>query len=416
MKLDDKTVAALTLLAGKTERIEFDDDLPGFGVRLRAGGSRKWIVQYRVGKQQRRKTLGTVSEAMNAAKARKAAAKDLATVTLGGDPQANKVDQRAKSAETFDVFAARFLARQERRLKPRSYEQIETHLTKHWSTFNGVSVHTIGKRDVAARLGKIADERGPYAANRARTTLSSFFSWAIGEGIVDANPVTGTHLAADENKRDRVLGDDELADIWKACRDDDYGRIVRLLILTATRRDEVGGMTKTEINLPERKWSIGAGRTKNNRAHELPLSDLAINIVEEAMAQPGREAHEAVFGDGAKARGDAVRGFSGWSRAKAALDARITQARKAAVRDPMETWVIHDLRRTAVTGMAGLGVLPHVVEAVVNHVSGHKAGVAGIYNRATYAPEKRQALDMWAAHIEALVAGQDASNVVALRA
>lgn len=124
----------------------------------------------------------------------------------------------------------------------------------------------------------------------------------------------------------------------------------------------------------------------------------------------GREQREVVFGDGARARGDADRGFSGWSIAELQLDRRIAAEPKAA------PWQLHDLRRTAATRMADLGVLPHVIEAVLNHIGGHKAGVAGIYNRALYSAEKRQALDMWSAHLEALIAGAAASNVIALRA
>jgi integrase len=414
MKLNEKNVAALTLPEGKSELIVFDDELPGFGVRLRAGGKRTWVLQYRVGKKQRRKTLGAVTKAMNAAKARDAADMDLARVKLGEDPQAIKVEQRAKAADTFDVFVVQFLARQKKRLKARSYQQVATHLTKHWSPFKGVSIHDVKKRAIASRLLKLAEERGPYAANRARTTLSSFFAWAIGSGIVDSNPVIGTHLQADENTRDRVLGDDEMVDIWHACLDDDYGRIVKLLLLTATRRDEVGGMTKAEVNLPARTWGIEQERTKNSRPHDVPLSDSAIGILESALAQEGREARGIVFGHGARARGAPDRGFGGWGKAKREIDLRIDQARKAAGRGPQGHWVLHDLRRTAATRMADLGVLPHVIEEILGHISGHKAGVAGIYNRSTYAAEKRQALDRWAAHLEALVAGQ-ASNVVTLK-
>jgi integrase len=406
MRFNNANVATLAIAAGKSERIEFDDDLPGFGVRLRAGGKRTWLVQYRVGKQQRRVTLGTV-QLIDADKARKLAKDALAKVQLGGDPQAAKIEQKAKAAETFGVFAARFLERQKARLKPRSLEQVATHLTKHWSPLNVVSIHSIAKRDVASLLGKIASERGDFAANRARTSLSGFFAWAIGEGIVDANPVAGTNKSADENKRERVLTDAELADVWNACRSDDFGRIVRLLILTGVRRDEAGGMVKGEVDLAARKLSVGAERTKNRRPHDVPLSDLALDILGAAIGREGN----AVFGDGG-----ADRGFSGWSKAKLTLDARIAAARKADGREPIEPWILHDLRRSAATRMADLGVLPHVVEALLNHVSGHKAGVAGVYNRAVYWNEKRQALDLWAAHVEALVAGAAASNVVALRA
>jgi integrase len=404
MKLDQASVAHLALPPGKTDWIFFDEKLAGFGVRLRAGGKRTWIVQYRVGKKQRRKTLGSVDK-VSAARAREAAGRDLADVQLGGDPQAKKAEQRARAAETLGAVAARFLRYQQGRLKGRSFESVETHLTKHWAPLNGLSVHEISRRALAARLGEIAAERGPVAANRARTTLSGLFTWAMREGLVDANPVLGTNRQADEQARDRVLADAELVAIWNACRDDDYGRIVRMLILTGQRRDEVGAMAKSEINLAARSWSIPRERTKNSRAHEVPLSDLAIDILEAAMLREGREGRDLIFGDGERA-------FSGWSKAKLALDRRIEQT----IGPAPTPWRLHDLRRTAATRMADLGVLPHVVEAVLNHVSGHKAGVAGVYNRALYAVEKRQALDLWAAHVEALLAGRPASNIVPMKA
>lgn len=426
MKLNDKTVADLSLPEGKSELIVFDDDLPGFGVRLRAGGKRTWVVQYRVGRKQRRKTIGAVTPTMNAAKARKAADIDLANVKRGGDPQAAKVEQRAKAADTFGVVAAQFLSRQKERLRPRSYVQVAAHMGKHWANFKGVSIHEIEKRAIAARLVKIADERGDIAANRARATLTTFFTWAISSGIVAANPALGTPLQGDEKARDHVIGkavggvkgqDDDLAlaDIWHACLDDDFGRAVKLLILTAVRRDEVGGMLRAELNLSTRMWHIGVARTKNKQEHDVPLSDLAIGIIEAALAQEGRESRAVVFGYGARARGAPDRGFAGWGKAKRELDARIDKARMAAGRGPIDPWRLHDLRRTAATQMAELGVQPHIIEELLGHISGHKAGVAGIYNRASYAAEKRQALDMWAAHVEGLVAGQ-ASNIVALRA
>ena len=403
MKLDQAAADNLKPPPGQSDLIVFDDKLSGFGLRWR-DGKRTWIIQYRVGAKQRRKTLGSADK-IRAAQAREKARSELADVQLGGDPQAKKTEQRARAAETLGAVAARYLRRQQGRLKDRSFEQVETHLTKHWEPLNGLSIHEITRRNVAAHLGEIAAERGPFAANRARTTLSGLFSWAMKEGLVDANPVLGTNRQADEQARDRVLSDAELVAIWNASRDDDYGRIVRLLILTGARRDEVGDMAKSEVDLGARKWSIPRERTKNGRAHEVPLSDLAISVLKPAISREGREERDLIFGDGAG-------GFSGWSKAKVAIDERIEKAAQPA---PMP-WRLHDMRRTAATRMADLGVLPHVVEAVLNHVSGYKAGVAGVYNRATYAPEKRQALDLWAAHIEALLAGKRASNIIPMKA
>jgi integrase len=405
MRFDEKSIGRLELPEGKREVMVFDDNLPGFGIRLRDGGKKTWILQYRVGRQQRRKTLGTPKE-LSLRAAREQAKADLAKVRLGGDPQKDKADARRRHDDTLESMAVRFLRRQRSELKPRSYEQVELHLTKHWAPLNSVSIRGITRSDIASQLGKIAEGRGPYAANRARATLSSFYSWAIGEGVCDANPTIGTNRN-DEAKRDRVLSDDELVAIWRACRDDDYGRIVRLLLLTGQRRDEVGGMTRTEVDLKARKWSLPSERTKNSQPHEVPLSDAAIDILEPAIRRAGDLDHELVFG----VRGE--RGFKGWGKAKLALDRRITASSKK--QSEAKPWRLHDLRRTAATRMGDLGVLPHVVESALNHISGSKAGVAGTYNRALYWPEKRQALDLWAAHVEALLEGRLMSNVIPMR-
>jgi integrase len=410
MKLNQKNVAGLALPPDKLEKRFFDDDLPGFGLRLRAGGKRTWIVQYRsAGGKNQTLTIGDAA-VLDASPARQEAKQRLANITLGGDPQAEKAEQRARAALTFGAVATRFLDAARRKiengddkaLKPRSLESVEGHLAKHWAPFNSLPIHSIERRNVAARLGEIAAERGLYAGNRARSTLSVLFTWAIGEGLVDTNPVLGTNKPMEkEPPRERVLEPAELVAAWNACRDDDYGRIVRLLVLTGQRRDEIGSIGKSEISVGARCWNIPRERTKNSRAHEVPLPDLAIEILKPAMLREGREDRDLIFGDG-------LRAFSGWSKAKLSLDRRIEQATGT----KPEPWRLHDLRRTAATRMVDLGVLPHVVEAVLNHVSGHKAGVAGVYNRALYAPEKRRALDLWAAHIEALLAGKLASNVI----
>ncbi|HLW89832.1 MAG TPA: tyrosine-type recombinase/integrase [Roseiarcus sp.] len=405
MKLDQKNIERLRLAPGQSDQIYFDDKLRGFGLRLRAGGKKTWIIQYRVGAQQRRKTIGSFDK-INAARARAAAEKDLAEVTLGADPQKRKREERARAAETVTAIVERFLEAKRREMKPRAFESLETHLRKHWRPLHPLPVHQVTRKQVAARLVEIGAERGLVAANRARSSLSSFFGWAMREGLVDVNPVIGTNKQTEEQSRDRVLSDDEVAAIWKACRDDDYGSIVRLLILTAQRREEVAGMARSEIELDARKWTMPAERTKNRQPHEVPLSDPALGIVKAAIAREGREGRELIFGEG-----ESGRSFSGWSAAKIALDRRIGEQTKA----KPAPWRLHDIRRTVATRMAELGVLPHVIEAALNHISGHKGGVAGIYNRATYWPEKRQALDLWAAHVEALVAGKAASNVVALR-
>jgi integrase len=231
------------------------------------------------------------------------------------------------------------------------------------------------------------------------------FTWAIGEGMAHANPVVGTNKACEEVQRDRVLSDEEFRLVWLHAGDGDYGAILRLLILTGQRREEVGGMTWSEIDLSKALWSIGGERTKNGLPHEVPLSSQALLILEPMGRQEGRA---LVFGTGEG-------GFSGWSKAKQRLDGRLVEALREqhGPKAELVPWRLHDIRRTVATRMADVGVLPHIVEAVLNHMSGAKRGVAGIYNRSTYSGEKRAALARWAEHVAALAG--EGSKVVPLK-
>jgi integrase len=402
MKLTAATVQKVQLPPGAGDKIFFDDGLSGFGLRVRDGGKRTWIAQYRIGTKQRRVTLGTV-ENLDAAAARQRAKDVLSKVHLGDDPQTEKAEKRAQASITVGAMVERYLVeRAAKRLKPRSFEEVERHLRKHWSALSDLPIRSVARSDVAAQLGRIAKDSGPFASNRARAALSAFFSWAIGEGLVDATPVLGTNKATEEISRDRVLSHEELAAIWNEAGAGDYGAIVRLLILTGQRREEVGGMLWSEIDLDKRVWRIDAERTKNGLAHEVPLSSVAVEI----LRARERSDRTLVFGSGEGA-------FQGWSNAKSALDKRVlAKAREQGAEKP---WRLHDIRRTVATRMADLGVQPHVIEAVLNHISGHKAGVAGVYNRASYANEKRRALDLWAEQVASLIEGRD-PKIVALRA
>ena len=161
----------------------------------------------------------------------------------------------------------------------------------------------------------------------------------------------------------------------------------RLLMLLGQRREEVAAMRWSELDLDKRRWRLEGERTKNSLPHDIPLPDAAIDLL---TARGRRAGRDFVFGEG-------VGSFQGWSKAKASLDKRLQAAGITA------PWRLHDLRRTLATRMADLGVQPHVIEAVLNHISGHKAGVAGIYNRSTYAAEKSAALTLWSDHVMTLV-------------
>ena len=394
MRLTKPSINALKLAEGKAERIVFDNVLPGFGIRLRAGGKRTWIVQYRVGTKQRRVSFGSV-ETMDPDEARRRARDIMAKVQLGGDPQVDKQRTRAQAHETLADCVGKYLSNYaERNLSPRTLAEVRRSLNKHWKPLHQTGIHQIARAMVAGRLGEIAEESGPFAANRARAYLSGLFSWAVEQGLTDENPVSGTGRLAKEISRDRVLSDEELRLIWENSGAGQYGLIVKLLLLTGQRREEVAGMQWDELDFTSESWLMDASRTKNSRKHSVPLSSLVLELL---ASIPPR-------GDRALCFGTRVGPFSGWSKAKTTLDQRINAALRSTnpKAKPLAPWRLHDLRRTAATRMADLCVQPHVVEAVLNHVSGHKAGIAGVYNHAAYATEKRAALLLWSEHISQL--------------
>jgi integrase len=241
----------------------------------------------------------------------------------------------------------------------------------------------IDRRTLAQTLLQIEDNSGPAARNRARTALSSFWSWAIQEGLCEINPVTGTGKADEVGSRERVLAPEELRKLWHALGDGRFDEIVRLLLLTGARRNEIGHLQWSEVDLVRKLIVLPPERTKNGRPFELPLSAQATAVLAHL---PRRNSSDFLFSDKS--------GFKDWGGAKAALDQRIGIA----------PWTLHDLRRSCATGMAELGTQPHIIEAALNHISGHKAGIAGVYNRARYSDEMRAALQRWADHVDKIVA------------
>jgi integrase len=282
-----------------------------------------------------------------------------------------------------------YLPEKKRSLRPSSYEAVERHLLSHAKPLHGLGIASVTRRDIAEVLARLASANGIIAANRTRASLQAFFGWVIMRGLAEQNPVVGTHKAS-ESTRERVLPLAELAQIWRACSNDAYSSVIKMLILTGQRRDEIGGLRWSEVR--DDMIVLPGERTKNKRAHVVPLSTPALAIL---AARP--RTGEFVFDN------------ISWAYGKQQLDARL-----AAASVKLEKWIQHDLRRSAATGMAELGVAPHIVEAVLNHI-GHKAGVAGIYSRASYEKEKRHALSIWADHVLAIVEGR-AMNVVPLRA
>ena len=406
------TVRTIDTLATPETRREVPDGLVnGLYLVLQPSGARSWAVRYRnAAGTPRKHTLGSYP-AIDLKSAREVAQSAFVEVARGGDPAAAKKAARAGAnaptdrdlvEKVVDQFIERYAKTNTKaETAAENKRMLEREVVKPW---RGRRLGDITRADVHDLLDAIVDRGSPVAANRILAALRRMCGWAVERGIITSSPCDKVKPPTAERSRDRVLSDDELRRLWIAT--DAIGwpfrDLVRLLMLTGQRRDEIGRMRWSEIDLDAALWTIPKERAKNGQAHLVPLSAPAVAIIK---ALPriggGKEAGDYVFTVTGKTA------VSGFSNAKERLDKLMGEGTPA--------WVFHDLRRTAATGMARLGTLPHVVEAVLNHISGSKAGVAGIYNRAAYSEEKRHALDAWGGFVERLVTGQG-GKVLALQA
>jgi integrase len=394
-KLTDQFIRVLQVPEGAKDIQVFDDKLPGFGVRKFASGKTSFFVKYTVGKQQRRKKLGWFLPGTLDA-SRKEASRILLQAHAGVDVVADRkrAAQEAKKAaevKTLGELVPVYLRVREfgddywSKLRSRTIVELTRYLTTAWQPLHNEPVDKITRQMVRARRDEIVTESGRLAAKQAHVALSTFFKWAIDrDHVAGANPTTDIRQL-ETSKRDRVLSEPELVDIWQACGDRDFGRIVRMLMLTGQRRQEIGGLEWAEISVERRQISLPAARCKNNRPHIVPLSEPAMALLQ-GLSRDGKY----VFG-----------GFTSWPRGKDHLDKRIAKRRGV----PLPHWTLHDIRRSVVTHINNLGFAPpHVVEAIVNHVSGNsKNGVAGVYNRAEYLAEREKALEQWGRYLTGLV-------------
>jgi len=250
------------------------------------------------------------------------------------------------------------------------------------------SIHEIGKRQVIELVTEVSARGTPAAANKLLKVVKTFFGWCVGRAILDLSPAKGVPALARERTRDRVLDDDELARILRAARqiNGPYGGIVELLALTGQRREEVAQLTWDEVDVASQTWTLPAFRTKNGKRHIVHLSKEAIAVL---MRTP--KLGKFVFSlTGTKP-------FQSFSAAKRELDKL----------SDISDWRLHDLRRTCVSGMARLGVAPHVADKVLNHQTGTISGVAAVYQRHEFLAERKDALERWGSHVALLVLGQE---------
>jgi integrase len=408
MKLTPRVVAGLAKEKIAQERIVWDDELSGLGLRMRPGGSRNWVYQYKLGTKQRRITLGALS-AVGLVKARQTAGDLHAKVRLGQDPAVTKAQTKEQASETFDVVAKRFLAHKEARVSETYYDEMKRHLLTYAKKLHSLPLKSIKRSNVAALLSDLRSIHSDGTADHTRASLSSLFAWALKEGLLGdeaINPVIYTYKGK-QGTRERVLTIEELREVWQAtAKETDYNQIIRLLMFSLQRRGEIGSLDRNETDFGNNLITLPPKRTKNKHEHKIPMSAPIVAVLKKRRQIVG---HNLFFGIGKQ-------GYKGWSKSKKELDDRILAAREAKFGNKAQpmSWRLHDLRRTGDTLMNDeLGIDPHVVEAILNHVSGEKSakdGVAGVYNKAAYIAKKKAALDAWAVFILSEVATSTTSD------
>jgi integrase len=414
------------LKAGKlVEDHLWDRKLSGFGVKVTGSGAKSYFVQYRIGGRgasTNRCTIGTHGAPWTPSDARTEADRILTLVKKGIDPQESKKAKKRQAVDlAFDKYAKHFLDQYgERAWGGKTLADNKRYLTSPSSA----AVTVLGKKpmpdikrsDIASVFDQVPAKQPGYARN-LYSALRRLFTWAVERGDIDRSPFEGFKGPAPVAGRDRVLNDDELRLVWLATAELGYpfGPLYRFLIATGQRREEVASLDWRELNRELRQWALPAARSKNNQAHIVPLNEIAVAELDGVAGGEDWPARGLVFTTTGKT------GVSGYSKAKSRLDAAMLDLSARDAGEGVETpeiapWRIHDLRRTFATGMQRLGIRFEVTEAVLNHVSGARSGVAGIYQRHDWRDEKRAALEAWARHLRTLLELKDTTNVVTLHA
>jgi integrase len=375
--LTDKAVDALKPQAKRYE--VFDLHCPGLSVRITSHGRKTFNVKYRFGRDQKRLTIG-VYPRISLAKARERAMDALRQVDEGSDPA-----RRRQACFAVEAIVVDFI-RQYAKPRNRKWMESERILNREFvATFGKADIREIRRSHVLEMMDAAVERGSPYQANRILANVRKLLNWCLERGVIELNPAAGIKAPTKEVSRDRVLGDDELKALLRACLNDTYPfrQYVPILLATAARRAELAEMRWSEID--GNKWIIPAERAKNGKPHVVPLSAFALAKLAEV---PRFLDCDLVF---TTTHRTPVSGF-------------YKMVRRLSKGSGTSGWRLHDLRRTAASGMARAGVSPHVIERVLNHVSGTISGVAAIYNRYGYDKEKTEALEAWGAFLGSLTA------------
>ncbi len=377
----------------------WDAEIKGLGVKVTPTGKKVFLVQYRPGGRgtpTRKVTLGEHG-VVTLHKARLEASRILVQRADGRDPAIERQNAKRRLAtDRFEDIANEFLEKHATQTRScAETKRILGHdVIPEWGKR---SIHEIGKRQISDLLDQVVGRGSPIMANRILAAIRKLFNWAVSRGIIASSPCQGISAPQRETARHRVLNDDELIAVLKAANQmgGAFGGIVKMLFLTAQRLREVSNMRWDEIDFDQGIWTIPSARTKNGKPHFVHLSAQAKTAL---LSIP--KIGDYVFTTNGKTP------FSGFSKSKTRID----------VLSGVTDWRLHDIRRTVTSGMAELGIVPHVADKVLNHQSGTISGVAAVYQRHEYIEERKFALETWGRHIEALVNGIDRQNVISIRA
>lgn len=398
-RITKREIEAARTKAARTDTtvMLWDEDLRGFGCRISPSGKAAWLVKKRLGAggregKQIKHVFGDFEE-LPLDKARGEALKLLADIRNAvhlseRKRETRKAQHKAFNADKLGDAVALFVKRNT--IHNRYWHELELRLASGLVAplGPGRTVESI-KRTELRHLIEGKEESYPGGARLLFAAMRPFFKFCVEREIIAASPMDGMPSPKIGPARDRILSDEEIKALWCATEKFElFGPYYRLLLLTAQRRDEVAGMLWGEIDLHERTWTIPKERTKNGKAHLVHLSPQAVTILQDLK----RDASSFVF----TTTGSTA--ISGYSRAKAKLDRLIQKE----IEGELQPFRIHDLRRTAASGMAKLGFQPHIIERVLNHTSGAQGGLVGVYQRYEYQEERRRALQAWGQYLAQL--------------
>jgi integrase len=397
IKLTKTAIEALPTV--DSDVVYWDLGVPGFGVKVTPKGRKVFIVLYRTGgagSKLRKYTIGPYGR-VTLHQARVAAQKVFAAKLEGRDPAAEKRKAKRRIvADRVDDLLESFIA--QRLSQNRCAGEISRLLRREFGQpWSGKSVHEITKRDVVELVAAIQQRGAPVAANKALKSVKTFLRWCVGCAVLDRSPAEGIPLPTKIVARDRVLTDEELVQVIIAARKmgGPYARIVELLALTGQRREEVAGMRWDELDLARRVWTLPKSRTKNAKEHVVHLSNESVDVL--IRVEKRGPFVFSVHG---------TKPYNEFGRSKHRLDEL----------SGVSGWRLHDLRRTCVSGMARLGIAPHVADKILNHQVGTISGVAAVYQRHEFLSERRQAIDLWGGHLAKLLNGSPQEHPTGLKA